>query len=127
MKTKSIDERFWSKVNKTGDCWLWTGVRVGIGYGQIYLNGKKTPAHRVSWLLHHGIIPNGLLVLHKCDNPPCVNPNHLFTGTNSDNMKDAYIKGRSSILKNVKMDIRYQEIIWIFMRMATESVDLVEV
>lgn len=91
-----IEKRFWSKVNKHPDCWLWTGNRLKAGYGKFMISSKNgmTTAHRVSWMLHRGPIPDGMFVLHSCDNPPCVNPDHLFLGTHTDNMKDCMSKGR---------------------------------
>lgn len=95
-----VESRFWSNVPK-GDrssCWEWKGVRVGsmtIKYGQFNFPGGRTAAHRFSWYLAHGPIPNGLQVLHKCDNPPCVNPSHLFLGTQADNVHDCVAKGRA--------------------------------
>lgn len=90
-----IGIRFGLKVERqsTG-CWIWHGGRTKKGYGQIWMNGRQELAHRVSWILHHGPIPLGKLVLHECDIYPCVNPGHLFLGTNSDNIKDAIAKGR---------------------------------
>lgn len=78
-------------------CWNWVGTTVGSKthrYGHFRLDGKLILAHRASWLLHGGEIPNGLHVLHRCDNPLCVNPKHLFVGTRSDNMMDMTAKGR---------------------------------
>lgn len=89
-------ERFWSKVDKSGGedaCWIWTGC-TGRGYGQIKWGRGMIVSHRIVWILTYGDIPNSLLVLHKCDNPPCVNPQHLFLGTQSDNMKDMFHKKR---------------------------------
>lgn len=77
-------------------CWLWTGRMGNTGYGSVFYH-KTIGAHRASWKLYRGKIPNGLYVLHKCDTRPCVNPEHLFLGTQSDNMKDMVKKGRSTI------------------------------
>ena len=89
-----LEERFWAKVHKTDNgCWLWTASNVR-GYGQYRLNGKIRFAHRVSYAHHIGSIPDGHLVLHRCDTPACVNPDHLFTGTAQDNSDDKMSKGR---------------------------------
>ncbi len=87
--------RFWAKVKISDDCWIWTASKNNDGYGQFGLgNGNMRPAHRISWVLKNGSIPNGMCVLHKCDNPPCVNPDHLFLGTIADNNHDRDSKGR---------------------------------
>lgn len=93
-------ERFWSKVDRNGPngCWIWKSANNGAGYGKFYVKDSgKVPyiyAHRLSWELANGPIQNGLWVLHKCDNPSCINPEHLFLGTQTDNMQDAAHKGR---------------------------------
>ena len=89
----SLEQKFWEHVQKTDGCWLWIGARNSEGYGYLRFNYAQLRAHRVSWELHFGPIPDGLFVLHHCDNPPCVNPSHLFLGTNGDNMLDAINKG----------------------------------
>ena len=88
-----MNNRFWSHVDKSGDCWIWTGRRDPCGYGR-YHTGSEHLAHRLSWTWCRGLIPDKMYVLHRCDNPPCVNPEHLFIGTQSDNMIDGITKGR---------------------------------
>ena len=94
--TPQIEELFWKKVEKTDWCWEWTAARNSDGYGFYCLYGKLFRAHRLSWVFVHGPIPRGLCVLHKCDNPPCVNPGHLFLGTQKDNIRDCQMKGRKA-------------------------------
>lgn len=86
--------RFWAKVHKTDDCWIWQGAIGNSGYGQVKIDGKVQLAHRVTWTFKYGD-PGELCVLHKCDNPPCVRPDHLFIGTKQDNSDDMVNKGRS--------------------------------
>jgi hypothetical protein len=95
MKNKSTLERFEDKfVKSESGCWEWIGGKYVGGYGVFYFRGKKRGAHRVSYILYVGEILNGLSVCHKCDNPSCVNPNHLFLGTQLDNVRDMFSKGR---------------------------------
>jgi hypothetical protein len=89
----TVEERFWSKVERTDDCWLWTASLVG-GYGRIKVDGRGEYAHRLSWEMSHGPVPDGLCVLHHCDVRRCVKPGHLFLGTRLDNNKDRDQKGR---------------------------------
>lgn len=92
----SIADRFWPKVDKRGpdECWPWMGSRKPMGYGHMIYLKRDYNAHRVSYELANGPIPEGMHVLHKCDNQPCVNPSHLFLGTHTDNMHDMDAKGR---------------------------------
>src|SRR6185369_11378251 len=101
-----VIQRFFSHVNKDGPapvhqpklgpCWIWT-AGTSRGYGQFSRSHKvKVPAHRVSWVIHNGPIPDGLFVLHRCDRPECVRPDHLFLGTGDDNMADMVSKGRQA-------------------------------
>ncbi len=93
-------DKFWEKVTlgAESECWQWTGARFHFGHGVVYVVGRKSPdrAHRVAWTLTHGPIPEKMCVLHRCDNPPCCNPAHLFLGTKSDNSKDRDTKGRQA-------------------------------
>ena len=107
-------KRFLDKVDiKDSDlCWNWLGGYKGNGYGQFYLDHRVISAHRVSWVLFNGPIDPGLFVLHKCDNPSCCNPSHLYLGTHCDNMADRsdrnpHKTGRNPLFS--KNDILYME------------------
>jgi len=89
-----LGERFWSKVKKTETCWIWTSAKNKAGYGCYQIYPKTHLSHRLSYQEKHGAIPQKIGVLHQCDNPPCVNPDHLFLGDQLANMKDAAQKGR---------------------------------
>lgn len=101
LSQKYVD-RFWGKVNKEISntfyngvrCWEWTAGKEGDGYGAFCVDGKQYKSHRISWYLHFGEIPQKASILHHCDNPSCVNPKHLFSGTQRDNMRDKILKGR---------------------------------
>jgi hypothetical protein len=93
----TFEERFWQKVDKSNDCWVWTSATWGSGYGFFWVGGKKRSefAHRVSWsLANDSSVPPGLVVMHSCDNKLCVNPAHLSLGTAQDNKDDSVSKRR---------------------------------
>lgn len=97
-KPKQPAERFWPLVEKTGGCWLWKGTKNNLGYGMFRFGGAgvaKMLAHRAAWLLERSEIPEGAKVLHRCDQPACVRPDHLFLGSMKDNSEDMSRKGRA--------------------------------
>ena len=99
MSTRSTEERFFSFVDKSGgddSCWLWTGAKFRRGYGQFKVEPYNVKAHRWSYAHFIGEIPEGMFVCHRCDNPSCVNPTHLFIGDHKDNMRDMKVKGRAA-------------------------------
>lgn len=98
---RPLELRFWEKVDiDLNGCWTWTGQKAKnkgkFDYGYLAIRGMPTLAHRISWSIHFGEPASGLCVLHKCDNPSCVRPDHLFLGSMKDNMRDRDIKGRGS-------------------------------
>jgi len=100
-------QKFWDKVDKRGpdSCWNWLGMHNNEGYGLVGLMYRVYLAHRVSYTIAFGSIPDKLLVLHKCDNPRCVNPRHLYVGTHADNVRDRFIKTHpSKYLSREKID-----------------------
>lgn len=94
--TEKDIERFWSHVDEKDkdDCWEWQAYKSKKGYGSFGVKRNILLAHRISWIIANGQIPKGKIIMHKCDNPPCVNPEHLFCGTPMDNMMDKMRKGR---------------------------------
>lgn len=106
----SLSERFWPKVDTRdeNECWEWQAYRSQDGYGMIRVNhGVVERAHRVAWILTHGEIPQGKIVCHRCDNPSCCNPSHLYAGTHSDNMRDKIRRSpRDRQLKLTESEVR---------------------
>ena len=98
-KIRSLEivcELFWTRVHKSSTCWLWTGARKSqMGYGAIWCRPRLLSAHRLSWYIKHGPIPRGMMVLHRCDNPLCIRPSHLYLGTHTENMADMSKRGRT--------------------------------
>lgn len=100
-KYDSVEEQFWANVEKTEDCWLWkASTFADSGYGQMRVGKKMRRAHRVGYEIQAGPIPEGLAVLHRCDEPRCVRGSHLFLGTHKENMADMVAKGRSASRAN---------------------------
>jgi hypothetical protein len=90
-------ERFWNKVERGDGCWEWRGAKSRFGYGRFIVGRNNRLAHRVAWAATRGEIPVGMNVCHRCDNPSCVNPDHLFLGTQRDNVRDMHEKGRAPV------------------------------
>lgn len=107
-------QRFWSNIDTTGgmfECWLWTASTAAEGYGYIWWGSRREYTHRISYTIHHGPIPEGLHILHRCDNPRCVNPTHLWAGSHKQNMHDKMHKGRSGtakVTREIALEIRKQ-------------------
>lgn len=92
----TADERFWSKVEKSSECWLWTGTLNDDDYGLIGVSGRNARAHRYSWELHVGKIPDGMFIDHRCRNHSCVNPSHLRLATNKENTEHRALSDRNT-------------------------------
>lgn len=103
---QTLEQRFWSHVDKSGPCWLWTAYCHPTGYGVFNIRkGKWEYAHRMAYIFIYGAIPFEKHVLHHCDNPPCVKPDHLWPGTQKQNMKDMRDKGRHRSAKPMDQDL----------------------
>jgi len=114
---EKLTNRFWSYVDKDSECygcWDWIGNRHKSGYGKIWVDGETWLTHRVSWIMFNGEIPDGLCVLHRCDNKSCCNPDHLYLGTNMENSKDMCSKDRQATgEKNGASKLNEEEVILI--------------
>ena len=122
----TIINRFWSKVNKTQDCWEWNTVDSN-GYGRFWLDGRNLLAHRFSYSLVNGPIQNNLHIMHTCDNPICVRPDHLKPGSRDDNMTDMVSKGRSAKgILNGNKKLTEQEVLEIRNLYATTNITYAE-
>lgn len=109
MARRTLREHFEAKYipEPMSGCWLWMGGLNTDGYGTFHFELRKAPAHRASWEIHCGSVPEGLYVLHKCDVPCCVNPDHLFLGTQKDNIQDCIKKGRrGKVPRKIAEEIR---------------------
>ena len=129
-------ERFLAKIEVVGECWLWIGAKQNprrsqpVGYGVMVVCPRPRYAmlaHRLSWVFHHGLIPEGLGVLHKCDNPPCVNPDHHFLGDQKDNMEDCVTKGRKEYGENHSRATLTESKVLEIRRLADSGVGLPEI
>lgn len=114
--SKKQTDRFWGYVNRGCGCWLWKASTNSTGYGHIGINGKIHLAHRISYMLANGRYKSSKCILHKCDNPPCVKPSHLYIGDLKDNMRDAFSRKRLSRVGSRNSQAKLNEKIVVEMR-----------
>lgn len=109
----TVAERFAANVipEPNSGCWLWTASTTKFGYGHMSVDGRLTGAHRIAWVLFKGPIPAGAQVCHKCDVPQCANPDHLFLGSRSDNMRDCAAKGRQFVPREVNSHLTREQVL----------------
>lgn len=104
--SQAYTDNFWRKVDKSGECWIWLGARQRRGYGSASKQRRNVPAHRVAYEMAFGPFRADLEICHRCDNPSCVRPSHLFAGTHLDNMRDCFAKGRHSVAAGTANPVR---------------------
>jgi len=125
MRSDDFEKRFWSKVSKGHSCWDWEAARNSKGYGRFWLNGKTVNAHRLAYCLYHGlelVDIRGECICHSCDNPSCCNPEHLWLGTDADNIWDRDNKGRGNKgKKNGRAKLDEEDVVSMRRRYPTET------
>jgi hypothetical protein len=124
-RRRNVYANVWDRVDKSAGvdgCWPFMGARNNKGYGQMRVNGKMFPAHRVAFIVASGCHPGPLFVLHRCDNPPCCNPAHLFLGTAGDNIRDCAAKGRTARGESHRASKLTKDVVGEIRRLSSEGV-----